>query len=55
MTSKVMACAPVTDWKTEWDITTFLEALMECYPLVATDTFTSTYYKWYQLARSHLG
>ena len=45
MNSKVMARAPVVDWKTDWDISVILEALKECYPLVASDTFTSTYEK----------
>ena len=45
MNSKVMARAPVADWKTDWDISVILEALKECYPLVASDTFTSTYEK----------
>jgi hypothetical protein len=36
----------------EWDISVILEALKECYPLVASITFTSSYEKWYLLAKS---
>ena len=47
-----MTRAPAADSKTEWDISTILEAFKACHPLVATDIFTSTYDKWYQLAKS---
>ena len=35
MTSKVMARVPVADWKTDWEVSTIIEALRECYPLTA--------------------
>jgi len=41
----------VADCKTDWDI----KSLKECYPLVASDTFTSTYEKWYVGAKDHPG
>ena len=39
MTSKVMARIPVADWKTDWEVSTIIEALRECYPLTADDSF----------------
>ena len=41
MTSKVMARVPVADWKTDWEVSTIIEALRECYPLTADDSFMS--------------
>ena len=52
MTSKVMARTPVADWKTEWSVATILEALKECYPIEASDSFVSTYDKWLLLSKS---
>ena len=52
MTSKVMARTSVADWKTEWSVATILEALKECYPLEASDSFVSTYDKWLLLSKS---
>ena len=52
MTYKVMARTPVTDWKTEWSVATILEALKECYPHDASDSFVSTYDKWLLLSNS---
>lgn len=34
------------------DISTILEALKGCYPLVASDNSVSTYEKWYLLYKS---
>jgi hypothetical protein len=48
----IMARTPVTDWKTEWSVATILEALKECYPLDASDSFVSTYDKWLLLSKS---
>ena len=42
ITSKVMARVPVADWK---EVSTIIEALRECYPLTADDSFVSTYDK----------
>jgi hypothetical protein len=52
MTSKVMARVPVADWKTDWEVSTIIEALRECYPLTADDSFVSTYDKWAALYKS---
>jgi len=52
MTFKVMARRPVADWKTEWSVATILEALKECYPLDASDSFVSIYDKWLLLSKS---
>ena len=46
LTSKVMSRIPVVDWKTGWDVSTIFEALTECYPLTAVDSYVSTYDKW---------
>ena len=44
LTSKVMVPVLV-DWKTDWEVSTIIEALRECYPLTADDCFVSTYDK----------
>ena len=49
MTSKVMACTPVDDWKTVWSVATNLK---EYYPLDASDSFVSAYDKWLLLTKS---
>ena len=38
MTSKVMERVLVPVWKVGWEVSTILEALRECYPLVALTT-----------------
>jgi len=52
LTSKVMARVPVADWKTDWKVSTIIEALRECYPLTADGSFASTYDKWAALYKS---
>ena len=42
----------MADWKTEWSVATILEALKECYPLEASDSFVSNYDKWLLLSKS---
>ena len=43
MTSKVMERVPVADWKTEWKVSLFIEALKECYPLTTSDNLVKTF------------
>ncbi len=52
MTSKVMPRVPVADWKTDWQVSTIIEALRECYSLSADDSFVSTYDKRAALYKS---
>ena len=52
LTSKVMARVPVADWRTDWVVSTIIEAVRECYPLTADDSFVSTYDKWAALYKS---
>ena len=47
-----MACMPVADWKTDLEVSTFIQALRECYPLTADDSYMSTYDKWAALNKS---
>ena len=51
LTSKVMVPVLV-DWKTDWEVSTIIEALRECYPLTVDDCFVSTYDKWAALYKS---
>ena len=48
----LMERVPVPNWKVGWEVSTILEALRECYPLVALDNLVSTYDKWYTLYKS---
>jgi hypothetical protein len=36
----------------DWEVSTIIEALRECYPLTADDSFVSTYDKWAALYKS---
>jgi hypothetical protein len=42
----------LTSWKTDWEVSTIIEALRECYPLTADNSFVSTYDKWAALFKS---
>jgi len=52
LTSKVMARVSIADWKTDWEVSTIIEALRECYHLTADDSFVSAYDKWATLYKS---